>query len=59
MESTAISQVCFLYKTPFLALRIISDTPGIENHSDQYLDFWNKAPEKSVETIKEIISKLP
>lgn len=58
MESTAISQICFLYNVDFLALRIISDTPGIENHYEQYWDFWNKAPEKSVETIKKIIAKL-
>lgn len=58
MESTAISQVCYLYNVPFLAMRIISDTPGIENHYEQYWDFWNKAPEKSVETIKKIISEL-
>ena len=56
MESTAISQVCYLYNVPFLAIRIISDTPGIENHYEQYFDFWNKAPEKSVETIKKILS---
>lgn len=55
MESAAISQVCHLYNVPFLAIRIISDTPGIENHYDQYFDFWNKAPEKSVETIKKIL----
>jgi adenosylhomocysteine nucleosidase len=55
MESTAISQVCYLYNVPFLAIRIISDTPGIENHYEQYFDFWNKAPEKSVETIKQIL----
>lgn len=55
MESTAISQVCYLYNVPFLAIRIISDTPGIENHYEQYFDFWNKAPEKSVETIKKIL----
>lgn len=57
MESTAISQICFLYNVPFLAIRIISDTPGIENHYAQYLDFWEKAPEKSVETIKKILAQ--
>ena len=56
MESGAIAQVCYLYKIPYLALRIISDTPGIENHYQQYLDFWNKAPEKSLEIIKALLS---
>ena len=55
MESTAISQICYLYNIPFLAIRIISDTPGIENHYAQYLDFWNKAPEKSLEVIKTLV----
>ena len=36
MESTAIAQVCYLYNVAFLAIRIISDTPGIENHYEQY-----------------------
>ena len=56
MESGSIAQVCYLYKIPYLALRIISDTPGIENHYQQYLDFWNKAPEKSLEIIKALLA---
>ncbi len=56
MESGAIAQVCHVYNVPFLSLRIISDTPGIENHYQQYLDFWNKAPEKSLEIIRQMLS---
>jgi len=56
MESASIAQVCFLYGVNFLSLRIISDTPGIENHYDQYTDFWNKAPEKSLEVIKSLLA---
>lgn len=56
MESAAMAQICYLYHVPFLALRIISDTPGVENHFAQYLDFWNKAPEKSLEIIKKILA---
>lgn len=55
MESAAIAQTCYLYNIPFLAIRIISDTPGIENHYQQYSDFWGKAPEKSLEIIKQLI----
>ena len=58
MESGAIAQVCYLYKTPFLAVRLISDTPGIENHYNQYLDFWSLAPEKSFDVLKQIIQNL-
>lgn len=55
MESGAIAQTCWLYNVPFLSLRIISDTPGIENHYQQYFDFWNQAPEKSCEIIRQLI----
>ena len=55
MESAAIAQTCYLYRIPFLSLRIISDTPGITNHYDQYLDFWNLAPEKSLSLIKSLL----
>ena len=56
MESAAIAQICHLYDRPFLALRIISDTPGIENHYRQYQDFWTQAPEKSLEAVKQILA---
>jgi adenosylhomocysteine nucleosidase len=55
MESAAIAHVCYMYGIEFLSMRIISDTPGIENHYVQYYDFWNKAPEKSLEVIKALI----
>lgn len=47
MESAAIAQVCYLYNTPFLSFRIISDTPGVEDHSSQYADFWGTMAERS------------
>lgn len=56
MESAAIAQACHLYNTPFLSIRIISDTPGIDNQYEQYNDFWNKAPEKTLEIIRHLIS---
>lgn len=44
MESGAIAQVCWLRGVPFLAVRVISDYPGAEDHISQYLNFWNDAP---------------
>ena len=38
MESAAIAQTCHLYNVPFLSFRIISDTPGVEDHASQYAD---------------------
>ncbi len=58
MESAAIAQVCHIYKIPFLSLRIISDNPGIDNHWQQYQNFWQTAPEKNLELIKYILSKI-
>lgn len=59
MESGAIAQVCHLNKVPFLALRVISDSPGASHdNTRQYLDFWNEAPRESFTLVKELISKL-
>ena len=56
MESAAIAQICYLYKIPFLSMRTISDTPGIQNHYQQYLDFWRDAPLRSFEVVKSLLS---
>ena len=47
MESGALAQVCFLYQVPFLSFRIISDTPGADQHFDQYLNFWDTMADRS------------
>ncbi len=56
MESGAIAQVCHLKQTPFLAIRVVSDTPGAENHLDQYLDFWNIAPSRTFGILRQLLS---
>lgn len=59
MESGAIAQVCHLSKVPFLALRVISDSPGASHdNTRQYMDFWNDAPRESFTLVKDIITKL-
>lgn len=58
MESCAIAQVCYMCGVPFLSYRIISDTPGVKDHYKQYQNFWNEAPQRSFEMIKELISLL-
>ena len=59
MESGAIAQVCHMNHVPFLALRVISDSPGA-NHDNtrQYLDFWDDAPRESFTIVKDIIKNL-
>ena len=58
MESAAVAQTCYIYKTPFVSIRLISDTPGVKHHQAQYDTFWQTAAEKSFETLKKILSSL-
>ena len=58
MESAAIAQVCHLWKVPMLSFRIISDTPGVEEHFDQYLNFWDTMADKSFAVTREFLSKI-
>ena len=59
MESGAIAQVCHLNHVPFLALRVISDSPGASHdNTSQYLDFWQDAPRETFNLVKEIITNL-
>ena len=59
MESGAIAQVCYLYKVPFISFRIISDTPGTENHFDQYLNFWGEMADRSFHVTEAFLKSLP
>ena len=58
MESGALSQVCYLYGVPFLSFRIISDTPGAENHFDQYQNFWGTMADRSFGVTKALLEKI-
>ena len=56
MESGAIAQVCCLRDVPFLAIRVVSDTPGVENHHAQYSEFFTIAPRSTFEVVKALLS---
>ena len=58
MESAAIAQVCHLWGVPMLSFRIISDTPGVKGHFEQYLNFWDTMADKSFTVTKEFISRI-
>lgn len=58
MESCSIAQVCYLYSMPFLSFRVISDTPGVKGHTEQYRDFWTTAPHQSFEVLRLLIDQL-
>ncbi len=57
MESAAIAQTCYIYNTPLLSIRQISDTPG-EHQAEQYQQFWQNAPHNSINTLTQILEKL-
>lgn len=58
MESGALAQVCYIYKVPFLSFRIISDTPGADNHTDQYHNFWDTMADKSFGVTEALLKAL-
>lgn len=58
MESNAIAHVCSNMHVPFISLRIISDTPWVEDHANQYASFWEDAPKKNVALVKNIVQAL-
>ena len=59
MESGSIAQVCYIYKVPFISFRIISDTPGAENHWEQYTNFWGEMADRSFGVTKAFLESLP
>ncbi len=58
MESASIAQVCHLFKIPFLSFRIISDTPSVDKHFEQYLNFWDTMADKSFTVTKEFLLQI-
>ena len=59
MESGAIAQVCHIYKVPFISFRIISDTPGADEHWQQYTNFWETIAERSFSITHQFLNALP
>lgn len=58
MESAAIAHTCYLKGVPFVAIRVVSDTPGAEDNFSQYGDFWSAAPERTFATLTHLIERL-
>ena len=59
MESGAIAQICHIYNVPFISFRIISDTPGTENHWEQYTNFWGEMADRSFGVTKAFLESIP
>ena len=58
MESAAIAQTCHIYGVPFVSFRIISDTPGVDKHIEQYENFWGEMANRSFLVTRSFLSKL-
>ena len=58
MESAAIAQTCYIYAVPFVSFRIISDTPGVDNHIEQYENFWGEMANRASGVTRSFLSKL-
>ena len=58
MESCSIAQTCYLYNTPFISFRIISDVPLKDEKAAQYFDFWSRMAEGSFQVTKAFSEKV-
>lgn len=58
MESCAIAHTCYIYNVPFVSFRIISDTPGVKEHIQQYEDFWGEMSSRSFQVTKHFLESI-
>lgn len=58
MESCAIAHTCHIYGIPFVSFRIISDTPGVDEHIQQYEDFWGEMASRSFQVTKHFLEAI-
>lgn len=56
MESAAIAHTCYKCDTPFLCLRVVSDTPGEADNIAQYENFWEVAPSLTFDIITKLLN---
>lgn len=59
MESAAIAHVCALTRTPFVCIRVVSDTPGAADNISQYENFWDDAPRHTFGILSSVLHDLP
>ena len=59
MEAAAIAQVCYMYKTDLLSIKIISDNPvRYKDGFAQYNTFWSDMADASFKIVSKIIKEL-
>ena len=59
MESAAIAQACYLHAVPFASFRVLSDTPGADQHLEQYFNFWDEMAARSFDVTRRFLAALP
>lgn len=58
MESCSIAQTCYIYNTPFVSMRVISDVPLRDTKASQYFDFWNRLADESFGITRTFLQNL-
>ena len=58
MESAAIAQTCYIYQTPLLCLRQISDIPGHPFSEQQYAEFWQNTAHRTIDSLSNLLKNL-
>ena len=58
MESCSVAQTCYLYDTPFVSFRIISDVPLKDCTAAQYFDFWASMADGSFDVTRNFLKTL-
>lgn len=59
MESAAIAHTCHKLHTPFISIRVVSDTPGHEDdNAAQYDNFWEAAPRQTFDILSHLLREL-
>lgn len=58
MEGAAVAQVAYMHSTPFLAVKIISDTHNDGRQKEHYDDFWDRLSERSFSSIHKLLDNL-
>ena len=59
MEAAAIAQVCYMYKTPLISIKVISDNPvKYPNGFGQYNEFWSDMADTSFNFLQNLLKVI-
>ena len=58
MESAAIAQTCYIFNTPFISFRVVSDVPAKPNNVADYKNFWNTVSSSSFAITKQFVDRI-